>query len=875
MGYFGKLRQKRPSLWNNPLLISVPYLLLYFCISYLLYPVAFSSNPPFWEPKAETSIPATVLTGMLTKGVALMYLYIVIDVAILKVPFIRQLLGLAIKRESRLNGKIMILSLLGSILIWYVLDIFYRIFIYKTFPQSLLQFGDAHEFISVVIFIFTGSLVGYILSLYTESRIKAEDKAQESGQLYKTLAEQAAHLGFWSQDLRSGYTTWSDGACRVLGIQSQKPPVDLKILESLVHPDDRADVFKTYIYDGNAAKPHDITYRVVRPDGAIRFVHSIGFVSNDVDGKPTLTFGTLLDITERKQVEELLRESGEKYRSLFENMLNGYAFCKILVDEENKPVDFIYLDVNDAFEKLTGLMDVAGKKVSEVIPGIRESDPLFLEIYGRVASTGIPESFESYFNALGIWLSISIYSPRRDHFVVVFENITERKKADEALRQSEEKHRMLLQNLPQKIFFKDKNSVYISCSENYARALNIKAEEIAGKTDYDFYPKGLAEKYVQDDKKIIETGRIEEIEEEYTQDERESWVHTTKVPVRDEEGNITGLIGIFWDITERKQAREKLEESEAKYRAIIEAASDQIFMVDSEMKILSMNIFAAGLFHKKPEDMVSKSLTEIFPSEIAASTSKNIQEVFETGMNIKKEEALLLGGKSMWTSTSLSPVKDVNGKVIAVIGIARDITERKEIEKGLEKARNELIELVTHDALTGLPNRRLLYDRFDIALASAQRNKKRLAIMSLDLDKFKAINDALGHDVGDKLLVAAADRLTSILRKVDTVARMGGDEFALLLWDVDHKEDAVKVAKKIVEEFRRPFLIDGHTLNNTISLGIAIYPEDGKDIRDLLKGSDESMYRVKESGRDNYKFSSYSNLNPPPQDTKPTKHKSC
>jgi len=127
--------------------------------------------------------------------------------------------------------------------------------------------------------------------------------------------------------------------------------------------------------------------------------------------------------------------------------------------------------------------------------------------------------------------------------------------------------------------------------------------------------------------------------------------------------------------------------------------------------------------------------------------------------------------------------------------------------------------------------------------------------MSLDLDKFKAINDTLGHDVGDKLLIAVAGRLTSILRKVDTVARIGGDEFALLLWDVGIKEDAGKVAQKIVEEFERPFFIDGRKINNNVSVGVAIYPEDGKNIKVLLKKSDEALYRVKGSGRNNYQLS--------------------
>ncbi|TGE31117.1 sensor domain-containing diguanylate cyclase [Desulfosporosinus sp. Sb-LF] len=182
-----------------------------------------------------------------------------------------------------------------------------------------------------------------------------------------------------------------------------------------------------------------------------------------------------------------------------------------------------------------------------------------------------------------------------------------------------------------------------------------------------------------------------------------------------------------------------------------------------------------------------------------------------------------------------------------ILASISDITELSQIKQRLQV-------MATHDALTGLANRTLLYDRFDIAVANSQRKNKKLAIVSLDLDKFKTINDKLGHDAGDKVLIEAAIRLTGFLRKIDTVARFGGDEFVLLLWDLDHKDDAIKVTQKILNGFQQPFKIGEHKLNLTASIGIAMYPEDGKDIDDLIKKSDESLYYVKNNGRDNYQF---------------------
>ena len=177
----------------------------------------------------------------------------------------------------------------------------------------------------------------------------------------------------------------------------------------------------------------------------------------------------------------------------------------------------------------------------------------------------------------------------------------------------------------------------------------------------------------------------------------------------------------------------------------------------------------------------------------------------------------------------------------------REISDRKQAEK-------QIRQMAYHDSLTGLPNRKLFSDRLGIALAQAQRNKKEVGIAMLDLDKFKDVNDTLGHGVGDLLLKAAAERLSAALRKGDTVARIGGDEFVLILPDLKVVEDAINIAQKIVDGFRKPFLIDSHQLIVTTSIGIAVYPQDGTDKEILLKKADIAMYQVKDAERDGYQI---------------------
>jgi diguanylate cyclase (GGDEF)-like protein len=162
--------------------------------------------------------------------------------------------------------------------------------------------------------------------------------------------------------------------------------------------------------------------------------------------------------------------------------------------------------------------------------------------------------------------------------------------------------------------------------------------------------------------------------------------------------------------------------------------------------------------------------------------------------------------------------------------------------------------MATHDSLTGLPNRLLLSDRFTVALALSRRTRNRLAVLMLDLDRFKAVNDSLGHGVGDQLLKAVGKRLVSTVRKSDTIARVGGDEFVVVLPQISQADEAAKLAQRILEVFREPFVCDSHRLHITTSIGVAVYPEHGEDIENLLKNADTAMYCAKEQGRNIYKL---------------------
>jgi len=276
-------------------------------------------------------------------------------------------------------------------------------------------------------------------------------------------------------------------------------------------------------------------------------------------------------------------------------------------------------------------------------------------------------------------------------------DITERKQADEALQASENKYRTLLENLPQKIFLKDRNSAYVSCNESYARDLKIKSDEIAGKTDYDFFPKELAEKYRADDKRILKLGKTEDIEERYIQEGQEVFVSTVKTPVKDEQGNIIGLLGIFWDISERKRAEEALQESEEKYRELINTSVDGVISVNPQMKIILWNPGAESMFGYSEKEMLGQSLLKLAPERYRKAKERGFVEFRKVGLGpvvgkTLEFEGLRKDGTKFPIELSVSSRKI--GKTYIATAIVRDITDRKRAEEALGRSERKYRTLV-------------------------------------------------------------------------------------------------------------------------------------------------------------------------------------
>jgi diguanylate cyclase (GGDEF)-like protein/PAS domain S-box-containing protein len=298
---------------------------------------------------------------------------------------------------------------------------------------------------------------------------------------------------------------------------------------------------------------------------------------------------------------------------------------------------------------------------------------------------------------------------------------------------------------------------------------------------------------------------------------------------------------------ERKRAEEALRQSEGRFRSLIENASDIIVVLNADGTAHYVSPSIEQILGYEPDETIGRNISEfIHPDDLPNWISAFAHRLQHAGAAETPIEIRVRHKDGSWYVLEGRGNNLLHEPAVAGIVInARDITERK-------RAEEELAYLASHDVLTGLPNRMLFNDRVTLALARAQRNQQKLAVILLDLDYLKDVNDTLGHSVGDKLLRAVGERLTSLLRKSDTVARMGGDEFMLLLPETAQAEDAAKIASKILEAIRGPFAFDGHEIHITTSIGIAMYPDDGEDTDTLMRAADIAMYRAKAKGRDNY-----------------------
>ncbi|HJW25961.1 MAG TPA: EAL domain-containing protein [Rhodocyclaceae bacterium] len=404
----------------------------------------------------------------------------------------------------------------------------------------------------------------------------------------------------------------------------------------------------------------------------------------------------------------------------------------------------------------------------------------------------------------------------------------------------------LLNALPDRIWLKNTEGTFLACNSAFARMLGVPAAEVIGKTDDDFLPADLAAFFRQKDKEAI-AAKAPTTNEEWipcAESGQSILLETVKTPLPGMNGTPIGVLGIARNITERKRAEDRL-------RLMSKVFSDSgqaIIITDADNRILTVNQKFTDLTGYSQEDVAGKN-----PRFLSAGHTP--REVYEDMWRSLASHDYWQGelwdrrksGEPYPKCISISVVRDGEGKVVNYIGISEDITDRKAAE-------DKIRYLAHHDALTGLPNRFRLYEQMEQGLSFARQCEKSLAVLLIDLDNFKSINDTLGHQVGDQLLIQVAKRLQRSVRESDIVARLGGDEFVVILSGIEKATDVAEIARKIVAHVAAPYGLAGQELRTSPSVGICLYPNDATEISELIKNADIAMYRAKAAGRGNFEF---------------------
>lgn len=295
-----------------------------------------------------------------------------------------------------------------------------------------------------------------------------------------------------------------------------------------------------------------------------------------------------------------------------------------------------------------------------------------------------------------------------------------------------------------------------------------------------------------------------------------------------------------------------MEQAETFLAEIIDHAGEGIVVYDRELRYVLWNRFMEEISGMRAADVLGHSALELFPHIREQQVDELLTRALggETVASPDIHYYVPQTGRQGWMSGVYRPHADTGGNIVGVIGLIRDITERKTAEQQIEYQ-------AYHDALTGLANRRLFHEHLSLALALAGRYERLVAVLFLDLDHFKLINDSLGHSVGDALLKQVARRLKDTVHEGDTVARVGGDEFTIVIQELGRREHLASIAQKVLRTIEDPFDVNGHRLYITTSIGITIFPDDGADAEELLKNADMAMYRAKAEGRNTYQMSTH------------------
>lgn len=591
-------------------------------------------------------------------------------------------------------------------------------------------------------------------------------------------------------------------------------------------------------------------------DGEPRWirVHLIPDVA--ADGGVRGVYSIVIDVDDDHRLRDALLEQESELRFFAENIPGPIAF----VDAE-----FRYRFVNNNFLRLNGsdISAIIGQPVRDVFGP--ELAPRFFEPFVERLRRGESCEYERLVATAGgesrwhlVRLVPHMVQGNFDGYYVVGTDVHDLKVAQDGLRaaqgaiaETERQLREVIDAIPTPMCYVDDTLHYRYVNRSFLEYIGMPAGRVIGHSVQDV----LGEERFMSLKPGLDRVRAGEaltVERMIRfADGRERWMHVRLTPRHDAAGRYLGYFATTSDVHDQKLVEEELRRASTVLSAHIDNTPLAVLEFDTDMRLVRWSGQAERTFGWSASEVLGRNLSgwRFVYEDDTERVSHQINNLFDgsrphatlVNRNYRKD------GSVIWVEWHNSALRDDEGRVISLLALAQDVSSRM-------RAEEKLVYLATHDGLTDLPNRVVLNDRLASAVARARRSGHDAVVMFLDLDRFKDVNDTLGHRVGDMLLQELARRLRAALRESDLIARISGDEFVIVLEDLATDEPPDRVAAKVLDEARRPFAIEGHEIHVSASLGIARFPEDGQDAEDLLKNADAAMYAAKELGRNSFRL---------------------
>jgi len=666
----------------------------------------------------------------------------------------------------------------------------------------------------------------------------------------------AAEIGTWTWDIQADKVYADCNFAKLFHISKQDANGGpIKAYLNVIHPDDIKAV-EANIADALATgKPYQYHYRLCQPDGSIRHVHARGKIEFDASGNPAWMPGVVVDITQQKLAEEARLRTEFKFKTIVDSNVIGIM---------QYHYDGTLLKVNDAFLRMLGYSredfeqhGLSWRKLTP--PEWENADRRSLE---SLQSTGSAEAYEKeYFRKNGSRLPVFIGAANdqgaEEEGIAYVLDISESKKAQSALRESEVQFRTLAANIPQLAWMANSDGSIFWYNNRWFEYTGTTLEEMQGwgweKVHHPDFIKTVKAKYYNNI--VKQQIAWEDLFPLRSKSGEYRWFLSRAVPIRDRNGQIVRWFGTNTDVTDQRRTEEALRQSEEKFRATFEHAPLGIAEYAVDGRFTRANPKLLDMLGYTSEEFEHLSVLDVVHPSEAEETLSHFQKLIdgEVDVCVKEKRYVRKDHSIVWVNITASP-RHIEGKPQHIIAIIEDVTARKKAEEDLRRALEQSYHLANHDNLTGLANRASFNDRLKDAILYAQRDDHLVAVHFLDLDRFKSINDTLGHHIGDLLLREVAKRIKSQVRATDLVARFGGDEFVIIQTYLANPTAAGVLAEKIVEEVGHPYLLEGQEVRSGTSIGIALYPKDAEDPEQLLKCADLALYEAKNRGRYNYQL---------------------